>query len=306
MNALPAAGGSACVGQRPRCGVGLRKEHADHVLAERPAIPLFEAISENFMVDGGRPLEILEAVRRDYPVALHGVSLSIGSADPLDARYLRRLADLVRRIQPVTVSDHLCWTSLGGHNSHDLLPLPRTEEVVYHCAARVQRVQEYLGRPLLLENISTYVEFRDSTLSEPEFLAAVAEEADCALLLDVNNLYVNARNHGFDPFAALAALPADRILQYHLAGHEDHGDLVIDTHDHPVREEVFALFAAAVRRFGPRPAIIEWDAQIPPFDVLATQAAQADAVMAANALAPRAMPPAQAPGPAEVRHVAVA
>ncbi len=272
-----------------RCGIGLRKEHFDRVLGERPAVPLFEVISENYMVDGGRPRRVLELVRADYPVALHGVSLSLGTADPLSPTYLDRLAELIRRVDPVTVSDHLCWTSIGGHNSHDLLPLPRTEETVRHCARRIREVQERLGRRILVENISTYLEFRGSSLSEGAFLGAVATEADCGLLLDVNNLYVNARNHGYDPLRELDEIPAHRVRQYHLAGHEDHGDVVIDTHDHPVRDEVWRLFRAAVERFGAHPAIIEWDADVPELEVLLDEAARADVVLSAPREVSRAL-----------------
>jgi uncharacterized protein (UPF0276 family) len=258
------------------CGIGLRKEHFDVVLAERPAVPFFEVISENFMVPGGRPRRVLEAVRRDYPVALHGVSMSLGSADPLDEAYLRRLSELVRQAEPALVSDHLCWTSAGGHNSHDLLPLPFTPEAASHAARKIRRVQEAVGRRILIENVSSYLTFADSTLEEAAFLSAVAEEADCHILLDVNNVYVNSRNHGFDAVAYLDAVPAERVRQIHLAGHEDLGDVVIDTHDHPVRDEVWELYRHAARRFGDVPALIEWDAKIPPFEVVLAEARRAE------------------------------
>lgn len=260
------------------CGIGLRKEHHDRVLAERPDVPFFEVISENFMVEGGRPAHVLERVRRDYPVALHGVSMNLGSADPLDAAYLARLKALVQRVDPAVVSDHLCWTSLAGQNSHDLLPLPFTEEVVRHVAAKIRRAQDVLGRRLLVENVSSYVTFRSSEMSEGEFLASVVREADCHLLLDVNNLWVNAKNHGFDASAALRAIPADRVLQFHLAGHEDHGGVVIDTHDRPVRDEVWTLYRQAVRRFGARPTLLEWDANVPALEVLLAEARLASVV----------------------------
>ncbi|HQQ78169.1 MAG TPA: DUF692 domain-containing protein [Thermoanaerobaculia bacterium] len=250
------------------CGIGLRKEHHDRVLAEKPDVPFFEVISENFMVEGGRPAHVLERVRRDYPVALHGVSMNLGSADPLDAAYLARLKALVDRIEPAVVSDHLCWTALAGQNSHDLLPLPFTEEAVRHVAAKIHRAQDVLGRRLLVENVSSYVTFRSSAMSEAEFLAAVANEADCHLLLDVNNLWVNGRNHGFDASEALRSIPAGRVRQFHLAGHADYGDVVIDTHDRPVRDEVWALYRQAVRRFGAQPTLLEWDANVPELEVL--------------------------------------
>lgn len=261
------------------CGIGLRKEHYDFVLSERPSIPWFEVISENFMGAGGRPRHILERVRRDHPMAIHGVSLSIGTASPPDPDYLKRLKELVRWLEPGLVSDHLCWTGIGGHNSHDLLPLPFTAEAVRNVARNVRVVQETLGRRILLENISTYIEFNHSQMSEWEFTRAVLEEADCHLLLDVNNIYVNARNHGIDPHHYLEGIPDDRVRQFHLAGHEDHGDFVIDTHDHPVCEEVWALYRKAVERFGPQPTLIERDAHIPEFPVLQREAQQAQLIL---------------------------
>jgi hypothetical protein len=265
------------------CGIGLRKEHFDTILSEHPPVPWFEAISENFMVAGGRPRQVLEQVRRDYPVALHGVSLSIGSADPVNPDYLRQLAELVSWVEPALVSDHLCWTGVGGHNSHDLLPLPRTEEAIRQIAAKIRRVQQTLGRRILVENISSYLEFKASRLPEVDFLRAVVEEADCHILLDVNNVYVNARNHQLDPRQYLERLPADRVRQIHLAGHEDHGDYVIDTHDHPVRQEVWALYRRAIELFGPVPTLIEWDARIPELEVVLGEAKRAEECMGALA-----------------------
>ena len=261
------------------CGIGLRREHYDLVLRERPAVAWFEVISENFMGEGGRPRHLLERVRENYPVALHGVSLSIGSAERVNPEYLRRLKELVDRVEPELVSDHLCWASLGGHNSHDLLPLPFTEEAVHTAAQKIRQVQEALGRSILVENISTYLEFAGTPLKEWEFLSAVVEEADCGVLLDVNNIYVNSRNHGFDPVDFIAGVPVGRVRQFHLAGHEDRGDVVIDTHDHPVPDPVWSLFRAAVRRFGPRPALIERDDRIPELHVLQAEAARATALM---------------------------
>ncbi len=268
------------------CGIGLRKEFFDEILDEHPPVPWFEVISENFMVAGGRPRHVLERVRRDYPIACHGVSLSIGSADPLDPTYLRRLVELVEWVQPAVVSDHLCWSSSGGHSSHDLLPLARTDEMVRHVAAKLRVVQDVLGRRILLENVSSYVEWSESTLGEAEFVAAVAEESDCELLLDVNNLYVNARNHGLDPYRYLERIPRDRVRQFHVAGHEDHGDFVVDTHDQAVRDEVWSLYAAAVRRFGPVPCLVEWDAQIPSLEAVWVESRKAEAI-ARHALAGR-------------------
>jgi uncharacterized protein (UPF0276 family) len=261
------------------CGIGFRREHYDFVLSERPPVPWFEVISENFMGAGGRPRHILERVRREYPMAIHGVSASIGSAAPPDPGYLRRLKDLVTWLEPGLVSDHLCWTGLGGHNSHDLLPLPLNEEAVRQAARNIREVQAVLGRRMLVENISTYIEFKHSDMTEWEFISAVLQEADCYLLLDVNNVYVNARNHGIDPHRYLEGIPVDRVRQFHLAGHEDHGHVVIDTHDHPIRDEVWSLYRRAVERFGPQPTLIERDAHIPEFPVLQQEAAQAQLIL---------------------------
>lgn len=260
------------------CGIGLRKEHFDTILSECPDVPWFEAVSENFMVEGGRPRHVLEQVRARYEVSLHGVSLSLGAAEPVNRDYLRRLSELVRWVEPQRVSDHLCWTAIGGHNSHDLLPLPRTEAAALHTARKIREVQDALGRRILVENISSYLEFRSSTLSEAEFLSAVVKEADCHILLDVNNLYVNSRNHGLDPWSYLELIPAERVKQMHLAGHQDRGDVVIDTHDHPVRDEVWGLYRRAVELLGPVPTLIEWDAEIPALDVVLAEAGRAEAI----------------------------
>jgi uncharacterized protein len=256
-------------------GVGLRRPHYAHILEQRPAMDWFEVISENFMVAGGRPLEILAAVRDRHPLVLHGVSLSIGTTDALDRKYLADLRALARRCEPAWISDHLCWTGVGGHNLHDLLPLPYTAEVVGHVARRIREVQDFLERPILLENVSSYLRFRDSTLSEWEFLRAVTEEADCGILLDINNIFVNAFNHRFSAQEYLDAIPVERVVQFHLAGHSDHGTHLLDTHDQPVREEVWALYRRAVRRFGALSTLIEWDDNIPEFSVLAETAERA-------------------------------
>jgi len=235
----------------------------------------FELTTENFMVEGGLPLTVLEGVRTNYPIVMHGVSLSIGSADPLNQTYLRDLAALARRFEPAWISDHLCWTGISGRNLHDLLPLPHTEEAVKHCARRLVQVQDFLGRRILIENISSYLEFRASRMSEAEFVAAVAEEADCGILLDINNVYVNAFNHRFNPRDYLDALPVGRIAQFHLAGHRDCGTHLLDTHDHPVSDAVWELYDYAVQRFGPVATSIEWDDRIPSFLDLAAVAAHA-------------------------------
>lgn len=216
------------------------------------------------MVPGGNPLRVLDAVRSHYPVALHGVSMNLGGTDPLDEVYLAGLSQLARRAEPLWISDHLCWTRHGGHHLHDLLPLPFTEEVVAHVASRVRHVQERLGRRILIENVSSYAQLAKSTMEEWEFLAAVAEQADSFILLDVNNVVVSAHNHGFDPESYLQGLPPARVRQYHLAGHRSSGSLCMDTHDHPVPSEVWQLYAQAVRRFGEMPAILERDDRIPP------------------------------------------
>ncbi len=256
-------------------GVGLRRPHYTHVVEQHPRIGWFEVISENFMVSGGRPLQVLQKVREHYPIVLHGVSLSIGSTDPLNRDYLKQLSWLARRFQPAWISDHLCWTGVGGHNLHDLLPLPYTEEALRHVVRRIREVQEILARPILIENVSSYLEFTGSTLSEWEFLAAVADRADCGILLDINNIYVSAFNHHFDPLTYIDAVPRERVVQFHLAGHSDHGTYLLDMHDHPIREEVWSLYEYAVRRFGKVSTLIEWDDNIPDFGVLAATADEA-------------------------------
>jgi len=238
----------------------------------------FEAISENFMDSGGRPLHILDEVRARYPVALHGVSLSIGSADPLNRYYLERLKALVERIDPAIVSDHLCWTGVDGENLHDLLPLPFTEEAIRHVAGRVEQVQDVLERRILLENVSTYVTYRHSTMPEWEFLTAVAERSGCGVLLDLNNIYVNAYNHQFDPHEYLHHIPGELIGQFHLAGHTDMGSYLFDTHSRPVIDAVWDLYREALERWGSVTTLIEWDEEIPPFPRLAEEAEKARAI----------------------------
>jgi len=252
-------------------GLGLRAAHYEAILSSNPRVQWFEALTENYLVPGGKPLRYLERVRGEYPLMLHGVSLSIGGTDPLDAEYLRQLRELARRIEPAGISDHLCWTGVDGTNLHDLLPLPWTEETLKHVASRVRSVQDFLGTRILLENASTYVTFKASEMTEWDFLAQVATEADCLILLDVNNVYVNSRNHGFDPLAYLNAIPPERVGQIHLAGHTDNGDHLIDTHDAPVAPAVWRLYEAAVERFGPVPTMIERDDHIPPLDELLSE-----------------------------------
>jgi uncharacterized protein (UPF0276 family) len=269
-------------------GLGLRTDHYGDLLAERsPAVDWLEILTENYLVPGGPPLANLERARARYPLAMHGVSLSIGSTDPLDGDYLGQLKALMRRIEPAIVSDHLCWTGQAGINSHDLLPVPHTEEAIRHIAERVQRVQDFLGRRIALENVSSYVDYSFSAVPEWEFLSAVAERADCDILLDVNNVYVSAFNHEFDPLDYLAGVPAARVRQFHLAGHQNNLSHIVDTHDAPVVDPVWDLFAEAVRRFGAVPAMIERDANIPPLDELLAELARMRRV-AGEALARRA------------------
>ena len=259
-------------------GIGLRPKHFTRALQERLPVDWVEATSENYMARGGRPLAALEKVRRDLPVVLHGVSLSIGSTDDPDEQYLRELRALADRIQPALVTDHLCWGRHAGRYVHDLWPLPYTEEALAHVAARVRRVQGLLGRQIALENVSSYVTYRDSTMSEWEFLAAVAERADCGILLDVNNVYVSSRNHGFDAAAYLAGIPPKRVVQFHLAGHSDKGNWLLDSHDAAVPDPVWELYRGAVRRFGRTPTLIEWDDRIPPLEALVAETRKAASV----------------------------
>jgi len=265
-------------------GLGLRAQHYADALSMDCTADWFEIISENYMVDGGRALHWLDRIGERYPLAMHGVSLDIGGRDPLDRDYLRRLAALAKRVKPRLVSDHLCWTGGDGVNLHDLLPLPQTEEAVRHVAARLRQVQDALGTQFLVENVSSYLRFAGDTLDEAQFLSAVVAESGCALLLDVNNVYVNSRNHGYDPVALLDALPAGSVKQIHLAGHSIDAlgsGLLVDTHDAPVCDEVWALYAHAVRRFGEVPAMIERDDNIPPLAELLDELAHARDIAAA-------------------------
>jgi len=265
-------------------GLGLRPQHFPDILAPSegrvPGIDWFEIISENFMAVGGMPRRNLMKVRERYPMAMHGVSLSIGATEPLDRDYLRDLKALADEIEPAVISDHLCWTGVHGINLHDLLPLPLTEETLEHVAARVRQVQDALGRQIALENASTYVTFTDDALTEWDFLAALCERADCGLLLDVNNVFVSAFNHDFDAQAYLAGIPAHRVRQIHLAGHENNGDHIIDTHDAPVVDPVWALYGDAIRRLGPVPTMIERDANIPPLADLIVELGEARRIAA--------------------------
>jgi len=261
-------------------GIGLRPPHYPCILDGTARADWFEVISENFMIPGGRPLRVLERARALAPIVLHGVSMNLGGTDPFDEPHLDELDALVRRFEPAWVSEHLCWGAFGRHYAHDLLPLPFTEEALRQVVGRVRQVQDRLGRRILIENVSSYVTFTHSTMPEWTFLGAVAEEADCGILLDVNNVYVSAVNHGFSAEEYIAGLPLGRIGQIHLAGHTDAGTHLIDTHDHPVPAPVWTLYRDVVRRFGPIPTLVEWDDRIPPFEELAAEADRARALEA--------------------------
>lgn len=293
-------------------GVGLRTAHYEHILAERPRVAWFEVLSDNYMHTRGRPLAYVDRIAELYPVVLHGVGLSIGSADPLDIGYLRELRALRDRVRACWVSDHIAWTGVSGRHGHDLYPVPFTGECLRHIARRVCQVQDFLGAPLVLENPSTYLEFAGSALSEPEFIAALLEETGAGLLLDVNNVYVNATNHGFDPYAYLRRLPLDRVVQLHLAGHgvatasDASGREVtqlIDTHSAPVAPAVWALFEEAVRLGARAPVLLEWDAEIPSFELVHHEAllARAPIERALAASAPRGASAREVPSFQEAR-----
>ena len=261
-------------------GVGLRDPHFAHLMRTDAAdwgVDWFEILSENFLDHRGYAAHVLERVAASRPVVMHGVSLSIGSADPLDTAYLDKLAELAGRVKPAWISDHLCWTGIAGTNSHDLLPMPLTEASLAHVTGRVRQVQERLGRPLVLENPSSYLQFAGAQMPEWEYLGRLAEEAGCGLLLDVNNVHVSAFNHGFDPVAYIEARPAERIVQVHLAGPRDCGTHLLDTHDSPVLEPVWALYALAMRRTGGVSTLLEWDSSIPPYEALLAELAKAKA-----------------------------
>jgi len=249
-------------------GFGLRVEHYGEILRRGVRADFCEALTENFMGRGGRPMAVLERVRRDVPITLHGVSLSVGGVEPLSLPYLSELKRLCDRFEPALVSDHLSFGGFGAHRAYDLWPLPFVEEAVVHVAARVRRVQELLARRICLENVSSYVEFRSNTLTEWQFLSAVAEEADCWLLLDVNNVHVSAHNHGFSARDYLDSLPRERVAQIHLAGHRDCGSHLLDDHGAPVASAVWELYRHACRRFGPQPTLIEWDENLPTLERL--------------------------------------
>ena len=256
--------------QRPFLGfgLGLRTEHYQYVIEHKPDVDWFEILSENYMVPGGKPLHNLEKIRADYDMVMHGVSLSIGSTDPLNNNYLKGLKQLIERVQPHWISDHLCWTSIDGNNSHDLLPLPYNEITIDHVAERIRQVQDYLGQQILIENLSSYVTFKQSEMSEWEFFNEIARRSDCLVLLDINNIFVSAHNHHFDPIDYILGMDSERIMQFHLAGHSYSGDMIIDTHDHDVCDPVWDLYAKALQHYGAVSTMIERDDDIPEFPQL--------------------------------------
>lgn len=272
-------------------GLGLRNQHYADFLARQQPLDWLEIITDNYLIDGGKPLAVLDTIRRDYPVAMHGVAMSIGASQGVDVPYLQRVKALADRIEPLWVSDHLCWTGPGPEQLHDLYPLPYTDESARHVIAQIRHAQDVLGRRLVLENVSSYIRYRHDSASEWQFLAHIAEEADCLLLVDVNNIYVSSVNHGFDPLTYLHALPAHRVQQIHLAGHSDNGDHIIDTHDHPVAQPVWDLYAQACQRFGAVAAMIERDDHIPPLVELLDEMAVARRIAAEHAATCEAVEP---------------
>ena len=256
-------------------GIGLRIPHYDHIFNRKPVVDWFEIISENFIVDGGRPLHVLDMILERYRVVQHGVSMYFGSAQPADREYLRRLKALVKRTKTPWLTDHLCWGSVDGTYSHDLLPLPYTWEAIEKTAARIREVQEFLEIPVAVENVSSYAEFTDSEMTEWEFLNEVVEHADCGILLDVNNIYVSSVNHEFDPMTYVNAIPSERVAQIHIAGHSRYEKYILDTHDHPVIDPVWKLYERAIERCGPTPTLLEWDDHIPSFDEVHNEALKA-------------------------------
>ncbi len=289
----PAVGPSERSEDRPPFlgfGLGLRAKHYQDILESNPEVDWFEVLSENYMVPGGRPLAMLDRIIERYPCVMHGVSLSIASTAPFDEEYLDGLNTLAKRVQPKWISDHLCWTGVHGVNLHDLLPIPYTREALDHIVSRVHYVQERLGRRLCLENVSTYVQFDQSEMSEWEFISELTRRTGCWLLFDVNNVFVSAFNHGYDALDFLNGIPADRVIQFHLAGHSDMGNYMVDTHDHPVRAEVWDLYKAALKRFGPVSTMIERDDNIPPLADMLVELEHARA-LAAEVLEPNKVAP---------------
>ncbi|MDR3441808.1 MAG: DUF692 domain-containing protein [Legionella sp.] len=256
-------------------GLGLRSNYYEEILTQKPAVDWFEILTENYLIPGGKPLYYLDKIRADYPVVMHGVSLSLGSSDPLDRDYLQQLKGLITRVEPEWVSDHLCWTGVSGLNAHDLLPVPYTQQTVQHIVSRIQQIQDFLGRPILIENVSSYLTFKQSEMTEWEFILQILNQSGCYLLLDVNNVYVSSINHQFDPLEYIQALSAERVAQIHLAGHSNQGDYIIDTHDAPVIQPVWDLYAATISHLGKVSTMIERDDNMPPFAELLAEMNQA-------------------------------
>lgn len=257
-------------------GIGLRVPHYRHILEKKPVVDWFEIISENYMVDGGRPLAVLDSILEQYNVVQHGVSMYFGSADKLNREHLKRLKTLVRRTRTPWLSDHLCWGSVDGRYTHDLLPMPYTFEAAKLTAEKIRQVQDFVEVPVVVENVSSYAEFHVSEMTEWEFLNEVVEQADCGILLDVNNIYVSSQNHGFDPKVYVEAVPADRVAQIHIAGHSRFEKYILDTHDHPVLDPVWGLYARAIERCGPTATLLEWDDNIPSFEEVHAEALKAN------------------------------
>lgn len=273
-------------GEGLRAGIGLRAAHHEEILASTPRVGWFEAHSENYFARGGSQRRILAEIRNRYPLSLHGVGLSLGSSDPISRAHLMEIGRLAKELDPVFVSEHLSWSSVDGRFSNDLLPMPYTEEALEHMVSRVRQVQDFLGRQILIENVSSYLEFACSQLAEWDFIAALSHETDCGILLDINNVHVSATNHGFDPYLYLRKIPRRSVREMHLAGHSvrraGNREILVDTHDAPVCAAVWELYAAAIERFGPIPTLIERDANIPPLRDLATEADKANEIMEAR------------------------
>ena len=264
-------------------GLGLRSSHYQEVFNTKPDVAWFELLSDNYMADGGLPIIRAEKVREDYPITLHGVGMSLASADPLDMDYLARLKKLIKRLEPAYVSDHLAWVSIKQKHTHDLLPFPYTEFTLKHVSDRINQVQDFLGREILVENPSSYLDFHSTEMTEWEFIAGISQQSECDLLLDINNIYVSATNHGFDPYQYLNAITQDRVKEIHLAGYEEMDNYLFDTHGHPVHPPVWDLYKAALKRFGAVPTLIEWDTDIPDFATLQAEAQKAEKLMQAFA-----------------------
>jgi len=260
------------------CGIGLRAQHIDQILAEQPTIPWLEVLTDNYLLEGGVQQDYLLEVAEHYPLTFHGVGMSLGSTDPLNLDYFKRVKTLADRIKPAWISDHLCWSSAHGLVTHDLLPLPYTDETINHVASRIRQAQDLLERPLMIENVSSYLQYQQSKMIEWDFLIAVAEQADCKILLDVNNIYVSAVNHGFDALDYLQAISKPRVQEIHLAGYDDRGTHLLDTHGFPVSAPVWDLYQVAIQRFGAVPTLIEWDNQIPSLERLLAEAQHAQQV----------------------------